>query len=56
VFKGLRLHIGPGGGFQERCLARKLDNGASGQVNIGYFNQCKAANDYYSFHTCFENG
>ena len=56
VFKGRRCHIGPGSGFQERCLARGIDESLTAQCNRDYIAACRQSSRYAAYETCLERG
>ncbi|KAI0143814.1 Di-copper centre-containing protein [Xylariaceae sp. FL1272] len=55
-FGGLTVNIGPGTGFQSRCLDRAGNSQASAQCNTGYVNSCLSNSRYDDFASCFELG
>jgi tyrosinase len=56
AFAGLTVNIGPGAGFQSRCLNRAGNIGSSQQVNTGYVNSCLSNANFDNFANCFELG
>jgi tyrosinase len=56
AFAGMRVHIGPGGGFQDRCLARGENTGATRNVNRDYVNLCNQRTTWPDMRACAEPG
>ncbi|KAI0598418.1 hypothetical protein F4775DRAFT_583784 [Biscogniauxia sp. FL1348] len=53
---GIRLHIGPGQGFEERCLSRGLNQTQAGYVTQNFVNDCNARATYNEMRGCNELG
>ncbi|KAH7027376.1 uncharacterized protein B0I36DRAFT_326981 [Microdochium trichocladiopsis] len=55
-FAGKRLHIGPGGGNQDRCLSRGENRDLTRQVSAAFVNSCNSRSTYAQMRECTEFG
>ncbi|TPX12366.1 uncharacterized protein E0L32_007013 [Thyridium curvatum] len=56
AFAGLTLHIGPGGGQSDHCLARALDESQTAQCNREFVDSCNSHDNYADMESCAEMG
>jgi len=52
----IQTHIGPGGGFTDRCLSRALDTGLTSQCTNDFSNYCNSYGNYDEMEACAEGG
>lgn len=55
-FAGTTLHIGPGSGNVNHCLARSVDESLTAQCNSGFVNTCNSRTSYADMASCAEGG
>ncbi|KAI1505162.1 hypothetical protein F5X99DRAFT_416239 [Biscogniauxia marginata] len=55
-FGGIRLHIGPGQSFTERCLSRGVNETQTAAVTTNFVNDCNARSTYNEMRACQELG
>ncbi|KAI2469107.1 Di-copper centre-containing protein [Annulohypoxylon bovei var. microspora] len=56
TFGGLTLHIGPGSGFTDHCLARAVDESLTGTVSAQFVQDCNSRTSYDDMRGCQELG
>ncbi|KAI1385607.1 Di-copper centre-containing protein [Hypoxylon trugodes] len=56
TFGGLTLHIGPGSGFTDHCLARAVDESLTGTVSTQFVQDCNSRTSYDDMRGCQELG
>ncbi|OTA98085.1 hypothetical protein M426DRAFT_326266 [Hypoxylon sp. CI-4A] len=56
TFGGTTLHIGPGGGFTDHCLARAVDESLTGTVSAQFVQDCNSRTSYDDMRSCQELG
>ncbi|KAI0179783.1 Di-copper centre-containing protein [Hypoxylon sp. FL1284] len=56
TFGGLTLHIGPGSGFTDHCLARAVDESLTGTVSAQFVTDCNSRTSYDDMRGCQELG
>ncbi|KAK1764369.1 putative tyrosinase protein [Phialemonium atrogriseum] len=56
AFKGITLHIGPGGSFTNHCLSRAVDESLTAQCNWDFVKSCNSHNTYSDMESCAEMG
>ncbi|KAB5566335.1 hypothetical protein GE09DRAFT_1106350 [Coniochaeta sp. 2T2.1] len=52
----ITIHIGPGGGLSDRCLARALDDTLVASCNDDFSNYCNSYTTYAEMEPCAERG
>ncbi|KAB5582992.1 hypothetical protein GE09DRAFT_1211606 [Coniochaeta sp. 2T2.1] len=52
----ITIHIGPGGGLSDRCLARALDDTLVANCNDDFSNYCNSYTTYAEMEPCAERG
>ncbi|KAI2627811.1 Di-copper centre-containing protein [Hypoxylon sp. NC1633] len=56
TFGGLTLHIGPGSGFTDHCLARAVDESLTNTVSSSFVSDCNSRTTYDDMRGCQELG
>ncbi|KAI1459692.1 Di-copper centre-containing protein [Annulohypoxylon moriforme] len=56
TFGGTTLHIGPGSGFTDHCLARAVDESLTGTVTASFVSDCNSRTSYDDMRGCQELG
>ncbi|KAI0835965.1 Di-copper centre-containing protein [Hypoxylon sp. FL0890] len=56
TFGGLTLHIGPGSGFTDHCLARAVDESLTATVSASFVQDCNSRTSYDDMRGCQELG
>ncbi|XDG05264.1 hypothetical protein ABKA04_004879 [Annulohypoxylon sp. FPYF3050] len=56
TFGGITLHVGPGSGFTDHCLARAVDESLTGTVTSSFVSDCNSRTSYDDMRGCQELG